>query len=77
MPLSRLQKRGGAQECRWHATSARDGREDRGSVSSLLAVAAVVPCSFFDLSHAETSATQSAASARAAESLRMPCICER
>ena len=43
MPLSRLQYFGGAHECRWQAISERDGRDDRGAVSSLLAVRGVVP----------------------------------
>ena len=74
MPLSRLQYFGGAQECRWQATSPRDGRLDRGSASSLLGVAGVVPCVLLDLLHPEaTSARQRTASAMG----RVPRIWDR
>ena len=79
MPLSRLQYFGGAQEWRWQAISERDGLEDRGAVSSLLAVRGIVPSERpershpVEVEHAKTSHID----VSAAGSARMPSMGER
>jgi len=78
MPLSSLQKKGGAQECSRQATSDRDGPEDLGSVSSLLGVATVVPPVFADLLQPETPKTrQHPTTPNTHPGRRMPSIWER
>jgi hypothetical protein len=74
-PFSRLQKYGGAQECKWQAISAREGPEERGP-PSLLGPTAVVPSAVADLLHPIVNARQPA-TARTSPSLQMPPIWER
>jgi hypothetical protein len=74
-PFSRLQKYGGAQECRWQAISAREGPEERGS-PSLLGPAEVVPSVVVALLHPGVTA-KPARSAKTSPSLHMRPMWER
>ena len=76
MPLSRLQYRGGAHECRWQETSPRDGR-DRGAVSSLLGVVGVVLEPLDLLQPPSEIAVNTMAMTRTGTCVRVPRMCER